>query len=216
MLLIAARRAARRRRQPALPDAARHPEREHAAGRTRARWHVRPAAEASAGQVVRGRRHRVRRPQRPDRGTTGSIGTTRRRAYLPAHPDTFAELSVLDSNPANGGTFTFADANALNNLPYLTGLDRRQQRHQEGALQARHRLRPGPRPVHRQRTALPPRRVVAIRRRRSASQRTPSRSRSRRRSGPAACSARRPSPPDDRRRARTRSATSSPRPGRCS
>jgi hypothetical protein len=44
-------------------------------------------------------------------------------SYLPAHPDSFAELSVLDSNPANTtGTFTFADANALGNLPYLTGL----------------------------------------------------------------------------------------------
>jgi hypothetical protein len=50
----------------------------------------------------------------------GSIGGSQ--SYLPAHPDTFAELSVLDSNPANGGTFTFADANALNNLPYMTGL----------------------------------------------------------------------------------------------
>lgn len=40
-------------------------------------------------------------------------------SYLPAHPDSFAELSVLDSNPAS---FTFADANALDNLPYLTGL----------------------------------------------------------------------------------------------
>ena len=29
---------------------------------------------------------------------------------------------MLDHNPANGGTFTFADANALNNLPYLTAL----------------------------------------------------------------------------------------------
>jgi hypothetical protein len=40
-------------------------------------------------------------------------------SYLPAHPDSFAELSVLDSNPAS---FTFADANALSNLPYLSGL----------------------------------------------------------------------------------------------
>ena len=29
---------------------------------------------------------------------------------------------MLDSNPADGGTFTFADANALSNLPYLTTL----------------------------------------------------------------------------------------------
>jgi hypothetical protein len=38
------------------------------------------------------------------------------------HPDTFAELSVLNTNPANRGAFTFADANALGNLPYLTAL----------------------------------------------------------------------------------------------
>jgi hypothetical protein len=59
-------------------------------------------------------------PADPTAGTGGAIGGTQ--GYLPAHPDTFAELSVLDSNPANGGTFTFADANALNNLPYMTGL----------------------------------------------------------------------------------------------
>jgi hypothetical protein len=41
---------------------------------------------------------------------------------LDEHPDTFAELSLLSSNPANGGPFTFADANALGNLPYMTGL----------------------------------------------------------------------------------------------
>lgn len=43
-------------------------------------------------------------------------------ANLDEHPDTFAELSLLPSNPANGGTLTFADANALGNLPYMTGL----------------------------------------------------------------------------------------------
>jgi hypothetical protein len=60
-------------------------------------------------------------PSDPSSSTTGAIGTPEQ-SYLPAHPDTFAELSVLDHNPANGGTFSFADANALNNLPYLTGL----------------------------------------------------------------------------------------------
>ena len=44
------------------------------------------------------------------------------------------------------------------------GADRRQQRHQAGPLQARRRLRPGPRPVHLKRPALPPRRVVGVRR----------------------------------------------------
>ena len=60
-------------------------------------------------------------PGDPSSSDFGSIGTPGE-SYLPAHPDTFAELSVLDHNPANGGTFTFADANALNNLPYMTAL----------------------------------------------------------------------------------------------
>jgi hypothetical protein len=57
----------------------------------------------------------------PTSGDYGSIPDPAQ-SYLPAHPDTFAELSVLDSNPANGGAFTFGDANALNGLPYLTAL----------------------------------------------------------------------------------------------
>ncbi len=60
-------------------------------------------------------------PADPSSSAYGSIGTPSQ-DYLPAHPDTFAELSVLNSNPADGGTFTFQDANALNNLPYMTGL----------------------------------------------------------------------------------------------
>ncbi len=60
-------------------------------------------------------------PGNPGAGDYGSIPDPSE-SYLPAHPDTFAELSVLDSNPANGGTFTFQDANALSNLPYLTAL----------------------------------------------------------------------------------------------
>jgi hypothetical protein len=59
-------------------------------------------------------------PAGPTSSTSGSIGGSQ--GYLPAHPDTFAELSVLDHNPANSGAFTFADANALNTLPYMTGL----------------------------------------------------------------------------------------------
>ncbi len=60
----------------------------------------------------------------PGDSTSSSYGSIPNpgQAYLPSHPDTFAELSVLDSNPANGGAFTFNDANALANLPYLTGL----------------------------------------------------------------------------------------------
>jgi hypothetical protein len=51
-------------------------------------------------------------PGDPSSGDYGSI----------PEPDTFAELSVLESNPANGGAFTFSDADALSNLPYLTAL----------------------------------------------------------------------------------------------
>jgi hypothetical protein len=57
-------------------------------------------------------------PTSSDYGSIPDLG----QSFLPLHPDTFAELSVLDSNPANGGTFTFQDANALGNLPYLTAL----------------------------------------------------------------------------------------------
>jgi hypothetical protein len=60
-------------------------------------------------------------PGDPSSGSYGSIGNPGQ-SYLPAHPDSFAELSVLDHNPANGGTFTFQDANALDNLPYLTAV----------------------------------------------------------------------------------------------
>jgi hypothetical protein len=54
-------------------------------------------------------------------GNLGSIPDPRE-ADLNNHPDSYAELSLLPSNPANGGTLTFADANALGNLPYMTGL----------------------------------------------------------------------------------------------
>jgi hypothetical protein len=60
-------------------------------------------------------------PGDPTSGDYGSIPDPGE-SYLPAHPDSFAELSVLNQNPANGGTFTFADADSLHNLPYLTGL----------------------------------------------------------------------------------------------
>ncbi len=58
-------------------------------------------------------------PGDPSSSDFGSIPDPAQ-SYLPAHPNTFAELSVLSSNPANGGTFTFADANALDRLPYLS------------------------------------------------------------------------------------------------
>ncbi len=60
-------------------------------------------------------------PGDPSSGDYGSIPDPSQ-SYLPAHPETFAELSVLDRNPAEEGTFTFADANALENLPYMSGL----------------------------------------------------------------------------------------------
>jgi hypothetical protein len=60
-------------------------------------------------------------PGDPTSGEYGSIPTPGQ-SFLPAHPDSFAELSVLDVNPANHGGFTFADANALGGLPYLTAL----------------------------------------------------------------------------------------------
>jgi hypothetical protein len=59
-------------------------------------------------------------PKDPSSSSYGSIGGSQ--GYLPSYPDTFAELSVLSSNPAKGGTFTFQDGNALNTLPYMTGL----------------------------------------------------------------------------------------------
>jgi hypothetical protein len=60
-------------------------------------------------------------PDDPTSGQYGSIPTAGQ-LFLPAHPDSFAELSVLDVNPANHGGFKFADANALGRLPYLTAL----------------------------------------------------------------------------------------------
>jgi hypothetical protein len=60
-------------------------------------------------------------PSDPSSGDYGAIPDPAE-SYLPAHPDSFAELSVLASNPANGGSFTFHDANALSNLDYLSAL----------------------------------------------------------------------------------------------
>jgi hypothetical protein len=60
-------------------------------------------------------------PSDPTSGDYGAIPDPGQ-AYLPAHPDSFAELSVLDRNPANSGSFTFSDADALSGLAYLTGL----------------------------------------------------------------------------------------------
>ena len=57
----------------------------------------------------------------PDDPTSGLYGSSG--AYLPAQPNSFAELSLLDSNPANGlGALTFQDADALGALPYDTAI----------------------------------------------------------------------------------------------
>jgi hypothetical protein len=57
-------------------------------------------------------------PADPASGVYGSSG-----AYLPGEPDSFAELSLLDHNPANtGGALTFDDADALGDLPYGTAV----------------------------------------------------------------------------------------------
>jgi hypothetical protein len=87
------------------------------------------AATALAAQPLRlqaGRSYEVGAteyggPDDPSSSSYGSIPNPSQ-SYLPAHPDTYAELSVLVSNPANHGSFTFADSNALHNLPYLTAL----------------------------------------------------------------------------------------------
>jgi hypothetical protein len=57
-------------------------------------------------------------PQDPSSGSYGSSGT-----YLPDHPDSFAELSLLDTNPAtSGGGLSFQEADALGVLPYGTAV----------------------------------------------------------------------------------------------
>ncbi len=60
-------------------------------------------------------------PGDPTSGSYGAIPDPGQ-SYLPAHPDTFAELSVLAHNPAQAGAFSFNDANALDRLAYMTAL----------------------------------------------------------------------------------------------
>lgn len=52
---------------------------------------------------------------------TGSIPDPAQRDLM-RHPDTFAELSLSSTNPANYRTFRFEDADALGRLPYMTAL----------------------------------------------------------------------------------------------
>jgi hypothetical protein len=88
-----------------------------------------PLAEGLYAPPLRlepGRRYRVGAteyggPQDPTSGSYGAIPDPGE-AYLPAHPDTFAELSVLARNPAQSGTFSFADADALDRLAYMSAL----------------------------------------------------------------------------------------------
>ena len=84
------------------------------------RQRVRRAAQARGGKTYEVGATQYGGPKDPSSSSYGSIGGSQ--GYLPSYPDTFAELSVLSSNPANGGTFTFQDGNALNTLPYMTGL----------------------------------------------------------------------------------------------
>jgi hypothetical protein len=69
-------------------------------------------------QLAAGRWYRVGATEYTGSGV-GSDGSD-----LFAYPNTFAELSTLNSNPADLGVsdFTFSDADALGVLPYMTGL----------------------------------------------------------------------------------------------
>jgi hypothetical protein len=68
-------------------------------------------------------------PGDPTSGDYGAIPDPGQ-SYLPAHPDSFAELSVLSHNPADNDSFLFVDANALSNLPYLSALRVRHENHE--------------------------------------------------------------------------------------
>jgi hypothetical protein len=74
-----------------------------------------PGASMFAAPLQMKARHWYRVGATEYGGGVGSSGL-----YLPAYPNTFAELSLLDTNPYPN--FTFADANALNNLPYGTAI----------------------------------------------------------------------------------------------
>jgi hypothetical protein len=74
-----------------------------------------PTARQFAAPLVMRPHHWYRVGATEYGGGVGSSGL-----YLPDYPNTFAELSLLDTNPYPN--FTFADANALNNLPYGTAI----------------------------------------------------------------------------------------------
>jgi hypothetical protein len=88
-----------------------------------------PLADGLYAQPLRlepGRRYEVGAteyggPADPGSGSYGAIPDPTQ-AYLPAHPDTFAELSLLWHNPAQAGTFSFDDADALDRLAYMSAL----------------------------------------------------------------------------------------------
>jgi hypothetical protein len=71
-------------------------------------------------QLQHGRWYRVGATEYTGSGF-GSYGP---QSDLWSYPDTYAELSTLSGNPANvaTGDFTFSDADALGELPYMTGL----------------------------------------------------------------------------------------------
>jgi hypothetical protein len=75
-------------------------------------------------QLQPGRWYRIGATEYGPPGTGKQGSAPGEEGNLAAHPDSFAELSTLDANPANvaGGALTFREADALNNLPYLTNL----------------------------------------------------------------------------------------------
>ncbi|MDO8184649.1 hypothetical protein Q5424_04790 [Conexibacter sp. JD483] len=70
-------------------------------------------------QLEPGRWYRTGATWFPD--GTGAIPDSRQ-SDLTQHPDSFAELSLAPTNPANTRTFRFEDANALGTLPFMTAL----------------------------------------------------------------------------------------------
>ena len=95
-------------------------------------------------------------PETRASGAYGSIPDPAQ-SYLPAHPDTFAELSVLAHNPASDGYVHVHRRQRARDPAVHERAARLARRSQRAAVQARHRLRAGTRPAHRKRAALPPR-----------------------------------------------------------
>ncbi len=153
--------AVRRRRQPALPDHSDRPPHQ-SSRRAGAGWHVCRAAEAQARSLVRGRRDRIRRARGPH---LVELRIDRRKPGLPARsPGHVRRALRTRSQPRELRRVHVRRRQRAQHPPIPDRADRRQRQREADPPQARHRLRPGSRPVHPQRPALPPRRLVAIRR----------------------------------------------------